>query len=303
MAQHFQYINKLKGKIAASSLRMEEAADRNLVLEMAIKCADLNNPTKPVEQCKTWAYKVMQEFFTQGDLERKMGIPVSKFMDREDTNIPRCQIGFIDILVTPLFDVWSHCIQTPFSRTCIENIGLNRAYWDALSLTPDLVPTFLDVKESPEEHMELKKLNEYLFQADKPQRSSRGSSFVSQSNPSMVVGLGLNRTFNRSGVVSPTVNVLTRNNSHRQNGMPSPPPSTRVDGAPVSSPLSASGSGGSGQILRSSMGKLPDLSKKILNLDSNASLNASTDGTSKRSSLADGFRDSQGSISRSQSDK
>lgn len=89
MAQHFQYINKLKGKIAASSLRMEEAADRNLVLEMAIKCADLNNPTKPVEQCKTWAYKVMTEFFTQGDLERKMGIPVSKFMDREDTNIPR----------------------------------------------------------------------------------------------------------------------------------------------------------------------------------------------------------------------
>lgn len=117
MAQHFQYINKLKGKIAASSLRLEDPADRSLVLEMAIKCADLNNPTKPTEQCTKWAYSVMQEFFKQvrrtvegergldlkisqlsngfqfyfikGDLERKMGIPVSKFMDRNDTNIPR----------------------------------------------------------------------------------------------------------------------------------------------------------------------------------------------------------------------
>ncbi len=65
MAQHFQYINKLKGKIAASSLRLEDPADRSLVLEMAIKCADLNNPSKPTEQCTKWAYSVMQEFFVQ----------------------------------------------------------------------------------------------------------------------------------------------------------------------------------------------------------------------------------------------
>ena len=89
MSQHFQYVNKLKGKIAASSLKMEDSADRNLVLDMAIKCADLNNPSKPTDQSIQWAYRVMREFFAQGDLEQKVGIPVSKFYDRENTNIPR----------------------------------------------------------------------------------------------------------------------------------------------------------------------------------------------------------------------
>ncbi|KAI8812285.1 hypothetical protein BJ742DRAFT_866466 [Cladochytrium replicatum] len=77
MSQHFTYINKLKSKIAASALKLEEPADRALVLEMAIKCADLNNPTKSINACKRWAFRVMEEFFKQGDKEKRMGIPVT----------------------------------------------------------------------------------------------------------------------------------------------------------------------------------------------------------------------------------
>ena len=70
MEQHFTYINKLKSKIAAGALKLEEAADRGLALEIAIKCADLNNPTKPQEQSVQWAMKVMEEFFEQVCFER-----------------------------------------------------------------------------------------------------------------------------------------------------------------------------------------------------------------------------------------
>ena len=86
---HFTYINKLKGKITASSLNFESQEDRALVLDMAIKCADLNNPTKSIEKCKNWAFRVMEEFFQQGDKERWAGLPVSKFMDRHDTNLSK----------------------------------------------------------------------------------------------------------------------------------------------------------------------------------------------------------------------
>ena len=64
MAQHFTYINKLESKIAAGVLKLE-AADNGLGLEIAIKCADLNNPTKPQEQSVQWAMRVMEEFFEQ----------------------------------------------------------------------------------------------------------------------------------------------------------------------------------------------------------------------------------------------
>ncbi|KAJ3290854.1 High affinity cAMP-specific 3',5'-cyclic phosphodiesterase 7A [Borealophlyctis nickersoniae] len=143
MAQHFQYINKLKGKIAASALKLEEAGDRALLLEMAIKCGDLNNPVKPQEQSVKWAMRVMDEFFKQGDRERKMGMPVSKFMDRYDTNIPKCQIGFMDILVVPLFGAWSECVHTEFTNFCMENIAVNRAYWQAMLDDPDSQAKFV----------------------------------------------------------------------------------------------------------------------------------------------------------------
>ncbi|KAI9091443.1 hypothetical protein DFS34DRAFT_324898 [Phlyctochytrium arcticum] len=142
MAQHFHYINKLKGKIAASALNFEESGDRALVLECAIKCADLNNSAKPTSQSRKWAFQVMQEFFLQGDREKKLGMPVSKFMDRQDTNIPKCQIGFIDILVVPLFDSWSQCIQTEFSRRCMENIAKNRSHWESILDRPEAIPDF-----------------------------------------------------------------------------------------------------------------------------------------------------------------
>ncbi|KAI8588472.1 hypothetical protein BDZ88DRAFT_195845 [Geranomyces variabilis] len=69
-------------------------------------------------------------------------MPVSKFMDRYDTHIPKCQIGFIDILVTPLFDSWSQCIQTDFSRQCMEMIAKNRAHWESILDKPDATPMF-----------------------------------------------------------------------------------------------------------------------------------------------------------------
>ncbi|KAJ3013029.1 hypothetical protein HKX48_005960 [Thoreauomyces humboldtii] len=155
MSQHFHYINKLKGKIAASALNWEESNDRSLILECAIKCADLNNSAKPLDQSRRWAFQVMQEFFLQGDRERKLGMPVSKFMDRYDTHIPKCQIGFIDILVTPLFDSWSQCIQTPFSRQCVDMIAQNRRHWESILDKPDAVPVFPAPAEDEREDFQI----------------------------------------------------------------------------------------------------------------------------------------------------
>ncbi|KAJ3182812.1 hypothetical protein HDU85_002415 [Gaertneriomyces sp. JEL0708] len=140
MSQHFTYINKLKGKIAASSMQWEEPGDRALILELAIKCADLNNSAKPLEQSTKWALQVMEDFFLQGDREKKMGMPVSKFMDRDDTSIPKCQLGFIDVLVVPLFDSWARAIETEFSAYCMENISRNRRHWEWILDHPEHLP-------------------------------------------------------------------------------------------------------------------------------------------------------------------
>ncbi len=44
-------------------------------------------------------------FYHSGDIEKERNLPVSTFYDRANTSIPNCQVGFIDVLVLPLFAV------------------------------------------------------------------------------------------------------------------------------------------------------------------------------------------------------
>ena len=47
-----------------------------------MKCADISNTVRPLHLAREWSNQIQQEMFNQGDLERKLGLPVSAFMDR-----------------------------------------------------------------------------------------------------------------------------------------------------------------------------------------------------------------------------
>ncbi|KAJ3362217.1 cAMP-specific 3',5'-cyclic phosphodiesterase 4D [Kappamyces sp. JEL0680] len=140
LAQHFQFISKFKGKVSSSSLKLEDDADRHLIMEMAVKCGDLGNPVKTFEKAKQWTNLVMEEFYRQGDREKLVGLPVSKFMDRNDPSVSKCQIGFIDFLVAPLFDAWIAFSKTDFTALCQSNIANNRAQWQLQADDPNILP-------------------------------------------------------------------------------------------------------------------------------------------------------------------
>ena len=36
-----------------------------ILKQMLIKCADVSNPARPLEICKLWAFRVIEEYFTQ----------------------------------------------------------------------------------------------------------------------------------------------------------------------------------------------------------------------------------------------
>ncbi|KAJ3124679.1 High affinity cAMP-specific and IBMX-insensitive 3',5'-cyclic phosphodiesterase 8A [Nowakowskiella sp. JEL0407] len=129
MAGHFEFIAKFKNKIAGSGLDFSDPKDRQLVMDIAIKCGDISNAAKPTELCTKWAALIMEEFFRQGDEEKRKGIPVSMFMDRNNTVIPKCQVGFIDYIVTPLYEVWDQYMNEDKKFLALENLHKNREYW------------------------------------------------------------------------------------------------------------------------------------------------------------------------------
>jgi hypothetical protein len=168
----------------------------------------------------------------------------------------------------------------------VDNIGLNRAYWEALLSNPDDVPTFNEVDES--DHSELKKLNENLFLADNPQTRQRTESNPrSQSNPNML-GLRGGGAMNRSaGISSPPSNVII-NSQNVSSSASSGPPRSKVS-SPNGNALHSLGSGSN--LLISSMGsssnvstlgssspvgKLPNLPKKTLELSWNVASSEKT---------------------------
>lgn len=57
---------------------------------------------------KIWAYKLFEEFFHQGDVEKEAGLKVSFLCDRETTNVAGNQKGFIGFGPMPLFKAIAH---------------------------------------------------------------------------------------------------------------------------------------------------------------------------------------------------
>merc|ERR1719443_1133876 len=92
--------------------------------------SDISNPTKDLRFYNTWVERVLTEYFEQGDRERELGMPVSMFMDRFTTNIAKNQLGFIDFVVTPLYEAVALAI--PPANYQLENLARNRRYWEEM---------------------------------------------------------------------------------------------------------------------------------------------------------------------------
>ena len=94
MKYHFDHLTKFKTRIG-SDCEWSDRKDVRLILAMCLHSADVGNPAKPWKLSCEWSARVMDEFFRQGDTEASRGMAVSPFMDREKTDIAKCQVGFI----------------------------------------------------------------------------------------------------------------------------------------------------------------------------------------------------------------
>jgi hypothetical protein len=103
-------------------------ADRRVIIKTLLHSADISNPCKPWSLSKFWADAVLDEFFTQGDLEKANGYPVSPNMDRNVTNQAELTLNFIDFIVAPLYVGITSLI--PAAARCCSFLNKNRAEWD-----------------------------------------------------------------------------------------------------------------------------------------------------------------------------
>merc|ERR1719373_754206 len=132
---------------------------RKLLVRLMLHLADISNSMKPFRICRIWAWQVLEEFFFQGDAERKIGVPVQALNDREKVNRAFSQVGFIEFLVSPLlFAVVK--VLTPL-ETHIEQLILNAKTWHSSWLT-DTDPHPSDAEKDGMRERMRKLQNKYL---------------------------------------------------------------------------------------------------------------------------------------------
>ena len=128
---------------------------RQEFLNVLIHSADVSNPTKPLDIYKLWAQKVVEEFFKQGDMEKRLGMNVSFNCDRDTVSLPQSQVGFIDAIVFPLFSVI--CEYFPGLKFTLENIGKNLTYFKGVKENENKKKIKEEIKEEDEFEKEDKK--------------------------------------------------------------------------------------------------------------------------------------------------
>jgi hypothetical protein len=121
MSRHGDYLEHLQEFAARRAENPAVEMDKQLAMQLMVKCADISNVAKPTAVARRWAMRVTDEFFLQGDAERAMGMEVSPSCDCFSTSRVAVQKRFIDDRAAPLFTllaaafppVWNGPGQSP----------------------------------------------------------------------------------------------------------------------------------------------------------------------------------------------
>ncbi|KAL4236995.1 hypothetical protein ACF0H5_005379 [Mactra antiquata] len=137
MSKHMSLLADLKTmvetkKVAGSGvLLLDNYQDRIQVLQNMVHCADLSNPTKPLEIYKKWLDRLMTEFFRQGDMEREKGLDLSPMCDKLTATVEKSQVGFIDYILHPMWETWADLVY-PDAQEILDRVEENRDWFQSM---------------------------------------------------------------------------------------------------------------------------------------------------------------------------
>lgn len=134
MAKHFDLVGKFKAKLACANFSFKHPDQRLEVLKIFTKASDVAHAAKTIELHQRWTTLVCDEFFAQGDLEKKLDLPVSMYCDRDKTDLAKSQIGFIKNIVIPIYECINLCFESECIKiNCIDQLDSNLKMWESLA--------------------------------------------------------------------------------------------------------------------------------------------------------------------------
>ena len=125
--------NNIKKFELISDINNEETTneEKQALFDYFIHSADLGHNTKIFDISLKWVELLSNEFWLQGDKERKMNLNISFLCDRDTTNVPKSQVGFIGGFIIPTYNYL--VVMFPTLSYTIENAKNNLNRWQKLA--------------------------------------------------------------------------------------------------------------------------------------------------------------------------
>jgi len=130
LASHFYELGSFKTRVLAlreNDFENISDEDKLALLSNSMHFADISNQTKKWDICHKWTEFLYEEFFLQGDEERKLNIPLGFLNDRFKTNIGSAQVSFIEKFIEPSFEAFA--ILLPKVKMLLEIVEQNKENW------------------------------------------------------------------------------------------------------------------------------------------------------------------------------
>ncbi|GAX75324.1 hypothetical protein CEUSTIGMA_g2769.t1 [Chlamydomonas eustigma] len=107
---------------------MWDEESRVLVMKMVLKWADIGHLAGSWDVHRSWLWRLEEELFKQGDLERSSSLPVSPLMDRSSGfGVSKAQTGFFDVVAFPMYEPMAKVF--PDCKPMLDAVKSNYDRW------------------------------------------------------------------------------------------------------------------------------------------------------------------------------
>ncbi|UKJ88517.2 hypothetical protein MACJ_000961 [Theileria orientalis] len=123
MEDHFESISRFRLKRISHDFNVGDELWN--ICKMLIKASDLGSTCITWDLSYEWAQRLLCEFYSQGDLEKSLELPVSALCDStRHRDVPKAQSGFLSLVVAPLYEELS---KIPYHPNALKNRPLLRS--------------------------------------------------------------------------------------------------------------------------------------------------------------------------------
>ncbi|XP_058813126.1 cGMP-specific 3',5'-cyclic phosphodiesterase isoform X2 [Topomyia yanbarensis] len=144
LAMYFKKRNQFLELVEGGEFDWQCEEKKEVLCGMMMTACDVSAIAKPWEVQHRMAKLVADEFFDQGDLEKlQLNQQPVAMMDRERKDeLPKMQVGFIDVICLPLYKVLSDAF--PWIRPLYDGTQDNRQHWQDLAEKVEMGLTWID---------------------------------------------------------------------------------------------------------------------------------------------------------------